>query len=64
MSIEDHRINGFPRIHDTRGNLAFVEDNVHVPFDIKRMYCLSLPLSDGDVQRTLEAGVAFAGSHA
>ena len=29
-----------PKITDNRGNLTFVEQNRHVPFDIKRVYYL------------------------
>ena len=27
-----------PKIEDPRGNLSFIEGNVHIPFDIKRAY--------------------------
>ena len=27
-----------PKITDTRGNLSFLEENNHIPFDIKRSY--------------------------
>jgi len=27
-----------PKIEDPRGNLTFVEENYHIPFDIKRAY--------------------------
>lgn len=27
-----------PKIEDPRGNLTFVEENTHIPFDIKRAY--------------------------
>lgn len=27
-----------PKIADPRGNLTFIESNVHIPFDIKRVY--------------------------
>ena len=27
-----------PKILDTRGNLTFIESNVHIPFEIKRTY--------------------------
>lgn len=30
----------FPRVHDPRGNLSFVEGQRHVPFDIQRVYWL------------------------
>ena len=28
----------FPKVHDPRGNLTFVEAQRHVPFEIKRVY--------------------------
>jgi hypothetical protein len=34
------RIIDLPRVHEARGNLSFVEGQVHVPFDIKRVYYL------------------------
>jgi dTDP-4-dehydrorhamnose 3,5-epimerase-like enzyme len=34
------RIIDLPRIHDSRGNLTFIEGGSHVPFDIKRVYYL------------------------
>ncbi|MEW6132908.1 MAG: FdtA/QdtA family cupin domain-containing protein [Pseudomonadota bacterium] len=37
-TLDDCRILEFPKIHDHRGNLTFVESGRHVPFDIKRMY--------------------------
>jgi dTDP-4-dehydrorhamnose 3,5-epimerase-like enzyme len=40
MSIEDCKIIDLPRINDRRGNLTFVEADVHVPFDIRRVYYL------------------------
>jgi len=27
-----------PKIEDPRGNLTFIEENKHIPFDIKRVY--------------------------
>jgi len=27
-----------PKIHDLRGNLSFIEDRIHIPFKIKRVY--------------------------
>lgn len=27
-----------PKIEDIRGNLSFIEENVHIPFEIKRVY--------------------------
>jgi hypothetical protein len=29
-----------PKIHDERGNLTFIENSRHIPFDIKRVYYL------------------------
>jgi len=31
----------FPIIEDNRGNLTFIENSNHIPFDIKRVYYLS-----------------------
>jgi dTDP-4-dehydrorhamnose 3,5-epimerase-like enzyme len=36
--VEDVRIIEFPKFLDARGNLSFVEQNNHVPFEIKRTY--------------------------
>lgn len=35
--FESHLIN-LPKIEDLRGNLTFVEEETHVPFQIKRVY--------------------------
>lgn len=40
MSINDCKIIELPRINDRRGNLTFVEGQVHIPFDIQRVYYL------------------------
>jgi len=40
MSIKDCKIIDLPKITDPRGNLSVIEGNVHVPFDIKRVYYL------------------------
>ncbi|MGQ5712417.1 sugar 3,4-ketoisomerase [Desulforudis sp. DRI-14] len=34
------RIIEFPKIQDRRGNLTFIEENRHVPFEIMRVYYL------------------------
>ncbi|HSX59239.1 MAG TPA: FdtA/QdtA family cupin domain-containing protein [Tahibacter sp.] len=39
-SLEDCRVIELPKIADPRGNLTFVEGQVHVPFDIARVYYL------------------------
>lgn len=38
MKIQNIRIIDLPKIEDIRGNLSFVEENNHIPFDIKRVY--------------------------
>jgi dTDP-4-dehydrorhamnose 3,5-epimerase-like enzyme len=38
MNIESAKIIELPKILDERGNLSFLEENNHVPFDIKRSY--------------------------
>ena len=35
---EHPKIIDFPKIHDKRGNLTFVEQNNHIPFQIKRVF--------------------------
>lgn len=40
MSVDLCQLVDLPKISDPRGNLTFVEGNVHVPFDIKRVYYL------------------------
>ena len=30
----------FPTVHDARGNLSFIENGTHIPYDIKRVYYL------------------------
>lgn len=38
MGLEQCRIIGLPRIEDPRGNLTFIEQGNHIPFEIKRVY--------------------------
>lgn len=38
MTIDDVKIIELPRFNDPRGNLSFVEQSKHIPFDIKRTY--------------------------
>jgi len=40
LSISDCQIVKFPKVHDQRGNLTFVEANRHIPFEIQRVYYL------------------------
>jgi dTDP-4-dehydrorhamnose 3,5-epimerase-like enzyme len=39
-SVRDCRILDLPKIADPRGNLTFIEESRHIPFDIKRVYYL------------------------
>lgn len=38
MSLKECRLIELPKIADPRGNLTFIEENKHVPFDLKRVY--------------------------
>ncbi|MBA3691860.1 MAG: WxcM-like domain-containing protein [Acidobacteria bacterium] len=38
MSLSGCEIIELPKINDPRGNLTFVENQTHIPFDIKRVY--------------------------
>jgi hypothetical protein len=40
MGLQDCRIIELPKIHDPRGNLTFIENSRHIPFDIQRVYYL------------------------
>ena len=40
MSLADCEIIKLPKISDPRGNLTFVEGDVHIPFNIERVYYL------------------------
>lgn len=40
MNVNDVKIFELPRFNDPRGNLSFVEQNIHIPFEIKRTYWL------------------------
>ena len=40
MSLSDCKIINLPKIKDKRGNLTFVEQDHHIPFEIKRVYYL------------------------
>lgn len=47
MALSDVRLIDLPRIRDPRGNLTFVENATHLPFDIARVYWLYDVPSDG-----------------
>ena len=38
MTINDVKLIKLPKFSDPRGNLSFVEQNNHIPFEIKRTY--------------------------
>jgi dTDP-4-dehydrorhamnose 3,5-epimerase-like enzyme len=40
MDISECRLIDLPKIIDSRGNLTFIENNKHIPFEIKRVYYL------------------------
>ena len=40
MNIEEVTKLAFPIINDKRGNISFVENSIHIPYDIKRVYYL------------------------
>jgi oxalate decarboxylase/phosphoglucose isomerase-like protein (cupin superfamily) len=40
MLVENCRLIHFPRVGDDRGNLTFIEAERHVPFEVKRVFCL------------------------
>ena len=40
MPLSKCNIVELPRVHDPRGNLTFIENGRHIPFDIKRVYYL------------------------
>ncbi|MCD4825285.1 MAG: FdtA/QdtA family cupin domain-containing protein [Phycisphaerae bacterium] len=40
LVIENCYVIDLPKINDPRGNLTFVEERRHIPFDIRRVYYL------------------------
>lgn len=40
LEILNCKIIDLPKIEDARGNLTFIEENNHIPFEIKRVYYL------------------------
>lgn len=40
MSVHNSKLIELPKICDQRGNLTFIENSRHIPFDIKRVYYL------------------------
>jgi dTDP-4-dehydrorhamnose 3,5-epimerase-like enzyme len=67
MAIKDCKLIDLPKIEDPRGNLTFIENNRHIPFDIKRVYYLyDVPggaLRAGHAHKTLHQFlIAMSGS--
>jgi dTDP-4-dehydrorhamnose 3,5-epimerase-like enzyme len=64
MSISQCCIIELPKIVDVRGNLTFIEQKKHIPFDIKRVYYLyDVPAGEsrgGHAHRTLEQFIIAA----
>ena len=40
MSMSKGKIIELPKINDPRGNLTFIEENKHIPYEIKRVFFL------------------------
>jgi len=58
MKIQSCRLIEFPKIADPRGNLTFIENERHIPFEIKRVFYLyDIPTAESrgaHAHRTLE----------
>jgi dTDP-4-dehydrorhamnose 3,5-epimerase-like enzyme len=47
-TIADCTLHSLPKVSDPRGNLTFIENSRHVPFDIKRVFFLyDVPTAEG-----------------
>lgn len=64
--LEDCKIINLPKIYDVRGNLTFIENSRHVPFDIKRVFYLyDVPGGEtraGHALKTFQFIIAASGS--
>ncbi len=67
MSIENCKIIEFPKILDERGNLSFLEEGKHIPFEVKRTYWI-YDVPGGEIRgghsyyRNQEVIIALSGS--
>ncbi|MFX1313780.1 MAG: FdtA/QdtA family cupin domain-containing protein [Promethearchaeota archaeon] len=65
-TLEDCKIINLPKIYDARGNLTFIENSQHIPFDIKRVFYLyDVPGGEtraGHALKTLQFLIAVSGS--
>ena len=67
MTIEDVKLIELPKFMDLRGNLSFVEQNNHIPFEIQRTYWIYDVPGGGDrgghaYKTTDEFIIAIAGA--
>jgi dTDP-4-dehydrorhamnose 3,5-epimerase-like enzyme len=67
MTIKSCKLIELPKIEDPRGNLTFIENDRHIPFEIKRVYYLyDVPggaLRAGHAHKTLHQFlIAMSGS--
>jgi dTDP-4-dehydrorhamnose 3,5-epimerase-like enzyme len=67
MTLADCKIINFPKVADSRGNLSFIEEEKHVPFQIRRVYYLcdvpSGATRGGHAHRTMQQIIiALSGS--
>lgn len=65
-TVNDCKIINLPKIFDTRGNLTYIENNRHIPFEIKRVFYLyDVPGGEtraGHALKTLQFLIAASGS--
>ena len=40
MAVDDCHVIELPKVTDNRGNLTFIEESKHIPFDVRRVYYL------------------------
>ena len=67
MAVKDCKLIDLPKIEDPRGNLTFIENDRHIPFEVKRVYYLyDVPggaLRAGHAHKTLHQFlIAMSGS--
>lgn len=64
FKLKECKIINLPKITDVRGNLTFIENNKHIPFEIKRIYYLyDVPGGEsrgGHAHKTLEQFIIAA----
>lgn len=64
MSLAGARLIDLPKISDPRGNLTFIEGDVHIPFSVERVYYLyDVPGGEargGHAHRNLEQFIVAA----